>query len=116
MRTVGNIFDQVLKLLTMKLFLNLIPALAYAMVTFFFNMAGWTSEVSKSQEKQQIVSQLFLYQEINSQNNFVWIPNIRQSIALNEVRNLYLKDSPERSTGHTNADWNTKSATMSFIR
>jgi hypothetical protein len=68
----------------MKLYVNLIPALAYAMVTFFSNMAGLTSEVAKSQEKQQLVSQPALHQESVCRKNFVWVPNNEQNIASND--------------------------------
>jgi len=39
----------------MKLYANLIPAIAYALTTMFSNMAGLTGEVEKSSKKQQIV-------------------------------------------------------------
>ena len=71
----------------MKLFLNLVPALAYAMVTFFSNMAGLTSEASKSTEKKQVVSQPIQQQENVCRNDYIWNPNNLQSIASTEDRN-----------------------------
>lgn len=74
----------------MKLFVNLIPALAYAMVTFFSNIVGLNGEVAKSPVKQQIVSQPALHQENVNKNNFIWIPTNGQSIASNEDGNTSL--------------------------
>ena len=74
----------------MKLFLNLIPALAYALVTFFSNITGLTSEVAKSPEKKQLVSQSANYQENVRDNNFVWTTTIEQTVALNQDRDTRL--------------------------
>lgn len=70
----------------MKLYINLIPALAYAIVIFFSNMVGLNGEVAKSSRKQQI-SQPSMHQEINCQNSFDLVPNNRQSFASNAYRN-----------------------------
>jgi hypothetical protein len=88
--TVENIFDQVLKIKNMKLFLNLIPALAYALVTFFSNMTGLTSESSKTQEKKQTISQPTLEKESVCRNNYIWDPNNLQRIASSEDVNTIL--------------------------
>lgn len=74
----------------MKLFLNLIPALAYAMVTFFSNMAGLTSEGSKSSEKKQTISQPVPQQEKVCRNNYIWDPNNFQGFTSNEDVNTSL--------------------------
>ncbi|MEI7421889.1 MAG: hypothetical protein WCK18_07335 [Prolixibacteraceae bacterium] len=71
----------------MKLFLNLIPALAYAMVTFFSNIAGLTTVSSKSPEKTQVVSQPVKQQESVSLKNYIWNPNSLQGIAATDDRN-----------------------------
>ncbi len=68
----------------MKIFVSLIPAVAYALVTFFSNIAGLTSEAPKSSEKKLVVSQPALQKETDMQKNFVWIPNNAKNIATSE--------------------------------
>ena len=68
----------------MKIFVSLIPALAYALVTFFSNIAGLTSEAPKSSEKKLVVSQPTLQKGPVFQKNFVWVPNYNQNIAISE--------------------------------
>ena len=53
----------------MKLYANLIPAIAYALVIMFSNMAGLTGEVEEPSKKQQIVSLPVTHHELNSRNN-----------------------------------------------
>jgi len=57
----------------MKLYANLIPAIAYALATMFSNMAGLTGEVEKPSKKQQIVSLPITHHELNSQNSCVLV-------------------------------------------
>ena len=84
----------------MKLFLNLIPALAYAMVTFFSNMAGLTTVSSKSPEKKQIVSQPVQQLESVCRKDYIWDPNNLQRIASTEDRDETLSwQMPSPLTG-----------------
>ncbi|MCK9411702.1 MAG: hypothetical protein M0Q53_05325 [Prolixibacteraceae bacterium] len=55
----------------MRLQVNLIPALAYALVTMFSNLAGLTVVVEKPSKKQQIVSLPVVHHELNSQHSCV---------------------------------------------
>jgi len=64
----------------MKLYVNLIPAIAYALTTMFSNMAGLTVEVEKSSIKQQIVSLPVTHQELNNQKSCVFVAKNGQLI------------------------------------
>ena len=57
----------------MRLYVNLIPALAQALVTMFFNMAGLTGEVQIPSQKQQVVSHSVTYRELIRQNSHVFV-------------------------------------------
>lgn len=57
----------------MKLYANLIPAIAYALATMFSNMAGLTGEVEKPSKKQQIISLPVSHHELDSQNSCVLV-------------------------------------------
>ena len=54
----------------MRLYVNLIPALAYALVMMFSNMAGMTGEVVKPSGKQQVVSLPDRHPGLNLQDNY----------------------------------------------
>jgi hypothetical protein len=62
----------------MKLYVNLIPAIAYALVTMFSNMAGLTREVEKPSKKQQIVLLQVRHHELNNQKNCVLVTKNEQ--------------------------------------
>ena len=64
----------------MKIYANLIPAIAYALTTMFSNMAGLTVEVEKSSIKQQVVSLPVAHHELDSQNSFVLVAKNGQLI------------------------------------
>ena len=64
----------------MKLYVNLIPAIAYALTTMFSNMVGLTVEVEKPSTKQQIVSLPVTSHELNSQNSCVLVAKNGQLI------------------------------------
>ena len=74
----------------MKLYVNLIPAIAYALATMFSNMAGLTGEVEKPAKKQQIVSLPAIRHEFNSLNNCVLATKNGQLILSNGNRNANL--------------------------
>ena len=74
----------------MKLYANLIPAIAYALATMFSNMAGLTGEVEKPSKKQQIVSLPITHHELNSQNSCVLVAKNGQLILSNGNRNASL--------------------------
>ena len=57
----------------MRLQVNLIPALAYALVTMFSNMAGLTGSIEKSPGKQQNVSIQSMHQESKLQERYVMV-------------------------------------------
>jgi len=57
----------------MRLYVNLIPALAQALVTMFFNMAGLTGMIEMPSQKQQVASHSVAYREINWQNSHVFV-------------------------------------------
>ncbi len=75
----------------MKIYVNLIPALAQALVTMFFNMAGLTGEVEKPSQKQQIVSHSVTYGELNRQNSHVFVAKFGQVILSNGFGKGYLE-------------------------
>jgi hypothetical protein len=54
----------------MRLQVNLIPAIAYALVTMFFNIAEPTSEVEHPAKKQQLVSSQAKHQEIDNHHQY----------------------------------------------
>ncbi len=64
----------------MKLYVNLIPAIAYALTTMFSNMAGLTAEVEKTSVKQQIASLPATHHEPNGLNSFVLVTKNGQLI------------------------------------
>ena len=76
----------------MILQVNLIPALAYALVTMFSNMAGLTPEISKSTGKQQIVSSMLTHQAIK---------NHRSSLLVTKNGQIILSSG----TGMGNMEW-----------
>ena len=57
----------------MRLYVNLIPAIAYALVTMFSNMAGVTREVEKPSKKRQIVSLQVEHPELYNLKNCVLV-------------------------------------------
>ena len=57
----------------MRLQVNLIPALAYALVMMFSNMAGIKLAVQNPAQKQQIVSSPVIYREADHQENCVFV-------------------------------------------
>lgn len=67
----------------MRLHVNLIPALGYALVTMFSNMAGLTGEVEQLSKKQQVVSLQGTYQEFNQPNGSVLVAENGQIILSN---------------------------------
>jgi hypothetical protein len=69
----------------MRLSVNLIPALAYALVMMFSQMAGLTVEAEKSPVKQQIVSIPFTQQENSSQDSCVMVAKNGQIILSNSL-------------------------------
>ncbi|MCX6222222.1 MAG: hypothetical protein NTZ69_14690 [Bacteroidia bacterium] len=74
----------------MKLYVNLIPAIAYALATMFSNMAGLTGEVEKTAKKQQVVSLPVTHHEFNSLNNCVLVAKNGQLILSNGNENANL--------------------------
>lgn len=64
----------------MKLYANLIPAIAYALTTMLSNMAGVTSVVENHPQKQQIVSLPVTSHELNSQKSCVLVTKNGQLI------------------------------------
>jgi len=56
----------------MRLYVNLFPALGYALVTMFSNMAGLTGEVPQSTKKQQVVALQSCPQKSVRLDSFVW--------------------------------------------
>ena len=67
----------------MRLYANLIPALAYALVTMFFNAGGLTGEIEKPSQKQQVVSHSVTYRELSQQNRNVFVARNGQVILSN---------------------------------
>lgn len=67
----------------MKLYANLIPAIAYALTTMFSNMAGLTGAVEKPSKKQQVVSLPVTHHEINGQKSCVLVVKNGQLILSN---------------------------------
>lgn len=65
----------------MKILVSLIPALAYALVSFFSNITGLTSTTPKAQEKKQIVSQPAVKKVGSLEKNFIWAPENDQTIS-----------------------------------
>lgn len=76
----------------MKLSVNLIPALAYALVMMFSQMAGLTVEAEKSPVKKQIVSLPSTQQESSSLGSCVMVVKNGQIILSNGL-------------GHSNLVW-----------
>jgi hypothetical protein len=54
----------------MRLQVNLIPAIAYALVNLFFNIAEPTSEVNHPEKKQQLVSSQAKHQETDNHHRY----------------------------------------------
>jgi len=67
----------------MRLYVNLIPALGYAVVTMFSNMAGWTGEVGKSTLPQQQVAPICTSKKAERQTGFVTVAKDGQVILSN---------------------------------
>ena len=67
----------------MRLHVNLIPALAYALVMLFSNMTGMSGTVEQSSKKQQAVSLPAALSEMNWQNNHVFLAKNGQVILSN---------------------------------
>lgn len=59
--------------MTMKLCVNLFPALGYALATMFSNMAGLTSEVKIPHSKQQLVCLPAANPDLHRQNSSVTV-------------------------------------------
>ena len=57
----------------MRLQVNLIPALAYALVMLFSEMTGMSVTTEQPSKKQQAVSLPASPQELYQQNNYVWV-------------------------------------------
>lgn len=74
----------------MRLHVNLIPALAYALVTMFSNMAGLTGEVEQPSQKQQVVSLPDTSQEFTQPNGSVLVAENGQIILSNGYGNADL--------------------------
>jgi 3D (Asp-Asp-Asp) domain-containing protein len=72
-----------INLINMRLQVNLIPALAYALVMMFSNMAGMTGTAAKSAQKQQAVLLSAPYPEVIRQENCVYIAQNGQVILSN---------------------------------
>jgi hypothetical protein len=77
-------------LTAMRLQLNLIPAIAYALVTLFFNMGEQTSEVERPAEKQQLVSSQAKHQEIDNLHRYVLVAKNGQVILSSGSENAAL--------------------------
>jgi hypothetical protein len=67
----------------MRLQVNLIPALAYALVMLFSNMAGINGTAGKSPQKQQVVSLPAICHELNRPENHVFVASNGQVILSN---------------------------------
>lgn len=67
----------------MKLQVSLIPALAYALVMMFSDMAGWKAEVAQPEAKQQMVVCTKAHQSASQPHNFVWVTGNGQLILSN---------------------------------
>ena len=76
----------------MRLHVNLIPALAYALVMLFSNMTGMSGTAEQSSKKQQAVSLPAALSEMNLQNNHVFVAKNGQVILSN-------------GTGKGNLEW-----------
>ncbi len=70
-------------LINMRLQVNLIPALAYALVMMFSNMAGMTGTAAKPAQKPQAVSMSASYPEVFRQETCVYIAANGQVILSN---------------------------------
>ncbi|MEI7831208.1 MAG: hypothetical protein WCI31_15625 [Prolixibacteraceae bacterium] len=64
----------------MRLQVNLIPAIAYALVNLFFNIAEPTSEVQHPAKKQQLVSSQAEHQKIDNHNRYFMLAKNGQVI------------------------------------
>jgi len=69
----------------MRLHVNLIPALAYALVMLFSNMAGITGEAGKTPKEKQVVSLPVTSQELNRPNSYVLVTKFGQVILSNRT-------------------------------
>ena len=67
----------------MRLHVNLIPALAYALVMLFSNMAGMSGTVENPSKKQQVFTLTSIHQGLNQQDNYVHISKNGQIILSN---------------------------------
>ena len=67
----------------MRLYVNLIPALGYALVTMFSDMSGWSEAVKKPSGSKQQVSLTCLPQVHNRQDGYVTVAKDGQLILSN---------------------------------
>jgi hypothetical protein len=71
----------------MRLQVNLIPAIAYALVTLFFNIAEPTSEVEHPAKKQQLVSSQDKHLLIDNHHHYFMLAKNGQVILSNGFEN-----------------------------
>jgi hypothetical protein len=72
-----------IKLSTMKLYVNLIPALGYALVTMFSNMSGLAESVEKPSGTKQRITMSCLPKAHDRQNGYVTVAKDGQLILSN---------------------------------
>jgi hypothetical protein len=67
----------------MRLHVNLIPALAYALVMMISHLTGMSGEAEKSSNKQQVISTTHTYTGVNLHDNCVFVSKNGQIILSN---------------------------------
>ena len=83
----------------MRLQVNLIPAIAYALVTMFANIAGWTNKVESFQPQHQHISVSASSNELKIWNKNVYVSGKGQIFLSNNFHNNLLVWTIPGTTG-----------------
>lgn len=75
----------------MKLQVSLIPALAYALVMMFSDLAGWKVEGTRPSPKQQLVVCTAAHRATSHSQSYVWVSGNGQLILSNGIKDANLE-------------------------